>query len=65
MVSCSRFILDHKINGLVGFVNYIVCKRFAVQILLWSLEFVIQINLKQKLFSKATSSTYKYIFSIT
>ena len=26
--------------------NYLVCKRFAVQTLLWSLEFVIQINLE-------------------
>ena len=29
-----------------GLGNYFVCKRFAVQTLLWSLEFVIQINLK-------------------
>ena len=28
-----------------GLYNYFVCKRFAIQILLWSLEFVIQINL--------------------
>ena len=27
-----------------GLGNFIVCKRFAVQTLLWSLEFVIQIN---------------------
>ena len=26
--------------------NYFLCKRFAVQTLLWSLEFVIQINLE-------------------
>ena len=30
-----------------GLGNYFVCKRFAVQILIWSLEFVIQINLEQ------------------
>ena len=29
-----------------GLGNYFVCKRFAVQILMWSLEFVIQINLE-------------------
>ena len=29
-----------------GLGNYLICKRFAVQTLLWSLEFVIQINLK-------------------
>ena len=29
-----------------GFVNYFVSKRFAVQTLLWSLEFVILINLE-------------------
>ena len=29
-----------------GLGNYFVCKRFAVQTLLWSLGFVIQINLK-------------------
>ena len=35
--------LGHKASGLG---NYFVCKRFAVQTLLWSLEFVIQINLE-------------------
>ena len=29
-----------------GFGNYVVCKGFAVQNLLWSLEFVIQTNLE-------------------
>ena len=29
-----------------GLGNYFVCKRFAVQTLLWSLEFVIEINLE-------------------
>ena len=29
-----------------GLGNYFVCKRFAVQTLLWPLEFVIQINLE-------------------
>ena len=29
-----------------GFGNYFVCKRFAVQTLLWSLEIVILINLE-------------------
>ena len=29
-----------------GLGNDFVCKRFAVQTLLWSLEFVIQINLE-------------------
>ena len=29
-----------------GLCNYFACKRFAVQTLLWSLEFVIQINLE-------------------
>ena len=29
-----------------GLSNYLVCKRFAVQTFLWSLEFVIQINLE-------------------
>ena len=37
-----------------GLGNYFVCKRFAVQTLLWSLEFVIQINLK-------LSSKLKYL----
>ena len=31
--------------GLVGLGKYFVCKKFAVQTLLWSLEFVMQINL--------------------
>ena len=31
-----------------GLGNYLICKRFAVQTLLWSLEFVIKINLKHK-----------------
>ena len=30
----------------IGWGNYFVCKRFAFQTLLWSLEFVIQINLE-------------------
>ena len=29
-----------------GLGNYFVCKRFAVETLLWSIEFVIQINLE-------------------
>ena len=29
-----------------GLGNYFVCKRFAVQTLLWSLEFMVQINLE-------------------
>ena len=29
-----------------GLSNYFVCKRFGVQTLLWSLEFVIQTNLE-------------------
>ena len=29
-----------------GLVNYLVYKRFTVQTLLWSLEFLIQINLE-------------------
>ena len=29
-----------------GLGNYFVCKRFVVQALLWSLEFVIEINLE-------------------
>ena len=31
-----------------GLGNYLVCKRFAVQSLLWSLEFVTQINLENR-----------------
>ena len=34
---------DPLTNGLG---NYFVCKRFTVQPLLWSLEFLIQINLE-------------------
>ena len=33
-------------DGLVGFNNYFVCKRFTVPNLLWSLEFMIKINLE-------------------
>ena len=52
MVSSSRLIWitnssDHRRalwpNGLG---NFFVCKRFAVQTLLWSLEFGIQISLE-------------------
>ena len=43
-ISCIRcFYLTHQVSGLV---NDFVCKRFAVQTLLWSLEFVILINLE-------------------
>ena len=44
--------LDHKLLGFMdalwhsGLGNYFVCRRFAVQTLLWSLEFVIQIKLE-------------------
>ena len=39
----SRWTLLRRVSGLG---NYFVCKRFAVQTLLWSLEFVTQINLE-------------------
>ena len=42
-----------------GLGNYFVCKRFAVQTILWSLEFVIQINLKHN-----TIAVMIVIFSI-
>ena len=38
--------LTYKALRPSGLGNYFVYKRFAVQILLWSLEFVIQINLE-------------------
>ena len=38
--------LGHKAIGPNELANYIVCKRFTVQTLLWSLEFVIQIDLE-------------------
>ena len=42
MALCSRLIwIANSSEG-----NYFVCKRFAIQTLLWSLEFVIQINLE-------------------
>ena len=42
MVLCSRFMVLWP----SGLGNYFVRKRFVVQSLLWSLEFVIQINLE-------------------
>ena len=38
--------LGHKPLWPSRLVNDFVCKRFAVQTLLWPMEFVIQINLK-------------------
>ena len=38
--------LFHMALGPSGLGSYFTCKRFAVQTHLWSLEFVIQINLK-------------------
>ena len=58
VVSMLKIYLNHKFQwpqeslncGQViwpsGFGNYFVCKRFVVQTLLWSLEFVIQINIE-------------------
>ena len=46
-ISCMRssYLTDQAIRpSELG--HYFVCKRFAVQTLLWSLEFVIQINLE-------------------
>ena len=42
--------LGHKATRPLG--NYFVCKRFAVRTLLWSLEFVIQINLEHDTIAK-------------
>ena len=41
-------VINNKYVALwpTGLGNYFVCKRFAVQTLLWSLEFVIQISLE-------------------
>ena len=54
MKNCSRLYLHSDCDGVVleairpsGLGNYFVCKSFAVQTLLWSLEFVIQINLER------------------
>lgn len=52
-VSCSWFILDHKFQWSLeslncklvtykGSNNYTICKRFAIQTLLWSLEWLLQ-----------------------
>ena len=52
-VSCWWFILDHKFQWSLeslncklvsynGSNNYTICKRFAVQTLLWSLEWLLQ-----------------------
>ena len=38
--------LFHMALGPRGLGSYFICKRFAVQTNLWSLEFVIQINLE-------------------
>ena len=46
MVSCSMSIWITNTSDHSGLGNYFVCKRFTVQTLLWSLEFVIQVNLE-------------------
>ena len=43
---------------LSGLGNCIVCKRFAVQTLLWLLKFVIQINLEHGTIKVKVSSNY-------
>ena len=43
-----------------GLGNFFVCKRFAVQTLLWSLEFVIQINLGYDTIKVLRVSTQKF-----
>ena len=44
--------------------NYFICKRFAVETLLWSLEFVIQINLKHDTTTvfHTCNTIYPYLF---
>ena len=41
-----------------GLGNYFVCKRFAVHAVLWSLEFVIQINLERETIAIITYMNY-------
>ena len=42
----ARYLFGSQISWPSGLGNDFVCKRFAVQTLLWSLEFVIRIDLK-------------------
>ena len=52
-----------KLYGLVTseLDNYFVCKRFAVQTLLWSLEFVININLEHDNIAAIYNKFYMYL----
>ena len=50
MIASENLVIDAQFTKIphygLGLGNYFVCKRFAVQTLLWSLEFVIEINLE-------------------
>ena len=48
-------LLAHEAMRPSGLDNYFVCKRFAVQILLWSLEFAIHTNLKHDTIAVSSS----------
>ena len=43
-LNCESLAYEVVTSWPSGLGNYFICKRFAVQTLLWSLEFVIQIN---------------------
>ena len=58
-VNSNRFLMALWPSGLG---NYFVCRRFPVQTLLWSLEFVIQINLEHDtIASLKLGSKLKYL----
>ena len=46
IVNISMLVRSSNSTFVIGLGNYFVCKRFPVQTLLWSVEFVIQINLE-------------------
>ena len=52
-------LLGHKLLWPSGLGNDFECKRFTVQTLLWSLEFVIQINLEQNTIKIIWKEFYK------
>ena len=66
MVPCSQYLFGSQIPMTTGRLpsglgNCFVCKRFVVQTLLWSLEFMIQINLEYDIYTSSLNNEKKII----
>ena len=64
MILLCNMLCEDFCYRFFGLGNYFVCKTFTVQTLLWSLEFVIQINLELDTNTENTHQVSCYHFFI-